>query len=152
MFNMAKQRVFVALFLMGFLFLGAVAAEAGDRRGRRDDTNGADRLVKGAVIGAAVGTGVQVLRDRRQGKELLKGAAVGAAAGAAVGAYGDYRQERDARIDAEDRNYRGGRYRGDRHDSRYDRGRYDRGRYDRYDDSGYGRRDFRHQHSKHCDH
>src|SRR5687767_11002889 len=98
MFNMAKQRVFVALFLMGFLFLGAVAAEAGSRRGRGDDTNGADRLVKGAVIGAAVGTGVQVLRDRRQGKELLKGAAVGAAAGAAVGAYGDYRQERDARI------------------------------------------------------
>lgn len=147
MFNMAKQRVFVALFLMGFLFLGAAAAEAGSRRGHRDDTNGADRLVKGAVIGAAVGTGVQVLRDRREGKELLKGAAVGAAAGAAVGAYGDYRQERDARIDAEDRNYRG-RYRGDRYDNRYDRGRYD----DRYDDSRYGRRDFRHQHSKHCDH
>lgn len=142
MFNMAKQRVFVALFVMGFLLLGAMAAEARDRR--YNDTNGADRLVKGAVIGAAVGTGVQVLRDRRQGKELLKGAAVGAAAGAAVGAYGDYRQERDARIDAERDRYRGRGYR-DRgyRDSRYD---------DRYYDDRYSRRNFRHQHSKHCDH
>ncbi|HEX2224961.1 MAG TPA: hypothetical protein VHN15_12225 [Thermoanaerobaculia bacterium] len=144
MFNMAKQRVFVALFVMGFLLLGAMAAEA---RGRRDDTNGADRLVKGAVIGAAVGTGVQVLRDRKEGKELLKGAAVGAAAGAAVGAYGDYRQERDARVDAERDRYRGRGYRDrDYRGSRYDR--YD----DRYDDSYYGRRDVRHRHSKHCDH
>lgn len=141
MFNMAKQRVFVALFVMGFLLLGAMAAEAG---GRRNDTNGADRLVKGAVIGAAVGTGVQVLRDRKEGKELLKGAAVGAAAGAAVGAYGDYRQERDARIDAEDRLYRD-RYRNDY--GRY--GRYD----DRYDGRSY-RRDAqpRHRHNRNCRH
>jgi hypothetical protein len=143
MFNMAKQRVFVALFVMGFLLLGAMAAEARDRR---DDTNGADRLVKGAVIGAAVGTGVQVLRDRKEGKELLKGAAVGAAAGAAVGAYGDYRQERDARIDAEDRLYR------DRYRSGHGRNRYDR--YDdRYDDRYY-RRDAapRHRHNRNCRH
>lgn len=123
MFNMARQRVVVALTLMVFLFLGAVAAQA-------TDTKGADRTVKGAVAGAAVGTITQMVRGRDQGKELLKGAAVGAAAGAAVGAYSDYRQERRAR--EEDRYYRDGRYREGRYyrdarpASRYDRGRQHR--------------------------
>ncbi len=111
MFSMAKQRVFVALFLMGFLFLGTVAAEA-------RDTKGSDRLVKGAAVGAAVGAVTQAVRGRTGGGELLKGAAVGGAVGAAVGAYSDYKQEKDARVDAErradyrrdNRNYR--QYRG----------------------------------------
>lgn len=93
MFSMAKQRVFIALFLMGFLCFGAVAANAGD------DTGGSDRLVKGAAIGAAVGAAAQAVRGRTQGKELLKGAGVGALAGAAVGGYSDYKQEKDARVD-----------------------------------------------------
>jgi hypothetical protein len=109
MHSMAKQRVGIALFLMAFLVFGTVVtAEAGDR------THGADRLVKGAAIGAAVGAVTQVVRGRRQGTELLKGAAVGAAAGAAVGAYSDYKQERNARRD--DERYRYGGYR--------DRGNY----------------------------
>lgn len=112
MFSMAKQRVFIALFLMAFLFFGAVGAEARDR----NDTNGSDRLLKGAAIGAAVGAVVQGVRGRTEGRELLKGAAVGGAVGAAAGAYSDYKQEKGAREDAERR----GGY--------YDRGYYDRGR------------------------
>jgi uncharacterized membrane protein YebE (DUF533 family) len=97
MFSMAKQRVFIAMFLMAVLFLGgAVAAQAGDR-----DTNGSDRMVKGAAAGAAIGAVTQVVRGRTGGVELLKGAAVGASVGAAAGAYSDYKQEKDARRDAE---------------------------------------------------
>jgi YmgG-like glycine-zipper protein len=91
MFNMAKQRVFIALVLMTALFFGAGAVQA-------RDTHGADRLVKGAVIGAAVGAVTQGVRGRTQPREILKGAAVGGAVGAAVGAYSDYKQEKDARI------------------------------------------------------
>lgn len=94
MFTMAKQRVFIALFLLGFLCFGAVAAEARD-----NDTDGSDRLVKGAAIGAAAGAVTQAIRGRRGGRELLKGAAVGAAVGGAVGAYSDYKQEKEARED-----------------------------------------------------
>ncbi len=124
MFGINRQRVFVALTLMVFLFLGAMSAQAGT------DTKGADRTVKGAVAGAAVGTITQMIRGRDQGKELLKGAAVGAAAGAAVGAYSDYRQERRARED-DRRYYDNGRYydrsyREPRPASRYDRGRQHR--------------------------
>ena len=97
MFSMARQRVFIAMVLMAVLFLGgAVAAQAGDR-----DTNGSDRMVKGAAAGAAIGAVTQVVRGRRSGVELLKGAAVGASVGAAAGAYSDYKQEKDARRDAE---------------------------------------------------
>lgn len=97
MFSMARQRAFIALFLMGILFLGTVSvAEA-------RDTKGSDRLVKGAAVGAAVGAVTQAVRGRRGGAELLKGAAVGASVGAAVGAYSDYKQEKDARVDAERR-------------------------------------------------
>ena len=97
MFSMARQRVFIAMFLMAVLFLGgAVAAQAGDR-----DTNGSDRMVKGAAAGAAIGAVTQVVRGRRSGVGLLKGAAVGASVGAAAGAYSDYKQEKDARQDAE---------------------------------------------------
>lgn len=97
MFSMARQRVFIAMFLMAVLFLGgAVAAQARDR-----DTNGSDRMVKGAAAGAAIGAVTQVVRGRTRGIELLKGAAVGASVGAAAGAYSDYKQEKDARRDAE---------------------------------------------------
>lgn len=143
--NRGKQRVVTAFLLFTLLLLGSVAAEA-------RDTHGADRLVKGALIGAGVGAVTQVVRGRNQGTEILKGAAVGGAVGAAVGAYGDYRQERDARYDD--------RY--DRYDSRYDRDRYrgrDRGyrrnsgydqRYDRsYYDNGRAHRAGRHQRCNH---
>jgi hypothetical protein len=112
MLSMARQRIFIALFLMAFLCLGSVAAYA-------RDTNGSDRMVKGAAIGAAVGAVTQVVRGRRTGIELLKGAAVGASVGAAAGAYSDYKQEKDARIDEqrradyyEARSYRGNNRRG----------------------------------------
>jgi gas vesicle protein len=94
MFRLGKQQVFIAVLLMAFLSFGAVAAEARDR-----DTNGSDRLVKGAAIGAAVGAVTQAVRGRTAGGELLKGAAVGGAVGAAVGAYSDYKQEKSARED-----------------------------------------------------
>ena len=97
MFNTARKRTFIALFLMAFLVFGTVeVAQAGD-------TGGSDRMVKGAAVGAAVGAVTQVVRGRRGGVELLKGAAVGAAAGAAVGAYSDYKQEKSAREQAERR-------------------------------------------------
>ncbi|HEX9941900.1 MAG TPA: YMGG-like glycine zipper-containing protein [Thermoanaerobaculia bacterium] len=92
MFKSARQPIAIALILMTFLLVGSVAAEA-------RDTHGADRLVKGALIGAGVGAVTQVVRGRNQGTEILKGAAVGGAVGAAVGAYSDYRQERNARFD-----------------------------------------------------
>jgi uncharacterized membrane protein YebE (DUF533 family) len=112
MLSMDKQRVFIALFLMAFLCLGSVAAYA-------RDTNGSDRMVKGAAIGAAVGAVTQVVRGRRGGVELLKGAAVGASVGAAAGAYSDYKQEKDARVDEQRRAdyYQAQTYRG------YQRGR-----------------------------
>jgi len=97
MFNMARKRTFIALFLMAFLVFATVqTAQAGG-------TGGSDRMVKGAAVGAAVGAVTQVVRGRRGGVELLKGAAVGAAAGAAVGAYSDYKQEKSAREKAERR-------------------------------------------------
>lgn len=150
MFTMTKQRVFIALFLMAFLFFGAVGAEARDR----SDTNGSDRLLKGAAIGAAVGAVVQGVRGRTQGKELLKGAAVGGAVGAAAGAYSDYKQEKSAREDAERR--------ADYYDGRgyYDRGRersYRQGRGNNRGDyyaPNYARNGRRggHRHNARCNH
>jgi putative salt-induced outer membrane protein YdiY len=140
MFSMVRQRGFIVLFLMGFLLLGATAAQARDRR----DTNGSDRLVKGVAIGAAVGAVTQVVRGRTEGRELLKGAAVGGAVGGAVGAYSDYKQEKSAREDAEryrhrDRYYRGGDryYRGDSYRSH---DRYDGRHRQAYRGNGRGRR------------
>ena len=104
MFKIVRRPALIALALMTLMVFGAVSAEA-------RNTHGADRLVKGAVLGAAVGTVTQIVRGRNQGRELLKGAAVGGAVGAAVGAYSDYRQERNARLD-EQRYYRYGDYRG----------------------------------------
>jgi len=101
MFNQVRRQALIALCLMTFLVCGAAAAEA-------SDTHGADRTVKGAVIGAAVGAVTQIARGRREGVQILKGAAVGGAVGAAVGAYSDYRQERRAR---EEDYYRYGGYR-----------------------------------------
>jgi YmgG-like glycine-zipper protein len=121
MFKIARPTAFVALFLMAFLFLGSMAAEA-------RDTHGADRLVKGALLGAGVGAVTQVVRGRNSGTQILKGAAVGGAVGAAVGAYSDYRQERNARLD----------------DQRYYRDSYYRnGAYPTYYNSNHGHRNYR---------
>ncbi|HYG62474.1 MAG TPA: YMGG-like glycine zipper-containing protein [Thermoanaerobaculia bacterium] len=136
MFNNAKRHIFIALLLIGLMSFGAVAAEARDR-----DTNGSDRLLKGAAVGAAVGAVTQAVRGRTEGRELLKGAAVGGAVGAAVGAYSDYKQEKNARED-------------ERHDRR---GRYYEGRSYRGSRRGdYYPRDNRarrgHRHTAHCSH
>jgi outer membrane lipoprotein SlyB len=138
MFKIANQRVITALILMATLFFGgAMAAQA-------RDTKGSDRLVKGAVAGAAVGAITQVVRGRTGGVQVLKGAAVGASVGAAVGAYSDYKQEKDARIDAERRadNYRYDSYRNTRRGNRS--GNYYRA------GNGNGRR--AHQHNGRCRH
>ena len=55
MFNLTRKRTFIALFLMSFLVFGAASAHAGS-------THGSDRLVKGAVAGAAIGAITQVVR------------------------------------------------------------------------------------------
>jgi hypothetical protein len=102
MFTIARKPVAIALMLLTLLVVGSVAAEA-------RDTHGADRLVKGALIGAGVGAVTQVVRGRNQGTQILKGAAVGGAVGAAVGAYSDYRQERNARLDERYDRYRDNR-------------------------------------------
>ncbi len=142
MFNMARKRTFIALFLMSFLVFGAVAAEAGN-------THGSDRMVKGAAVGAAVGAVTQVVRGRRGGVELLKGAAVGAAAGAAVGAYSDYKQEKNARRDAERRAgyYQYGGYQSSRPVYRDSRPAY---RWS--DDRAYARNGRGHRHNARCGH
>jgi uncharacterized membrane protein YebE (DUF533 family) len=141
MFTMTRQRVF-ALLLLGFLCFGSVAAEARD-----NDTNGSDRLLKGAAIGAAAGAVTQAVRGRTGGRELLKGAAVGAAVGGAVGAYSDYKQEKDAREDEKRRadwaeyqaSRRGGRRAG------WDNDRYYNARNNRAYRGG-------HQHNRRCRH
>jgi hypothetical protein len=138
MFKIANPRIFTALFLMATLFFGgAMAAQA-------RDTKGADRLVKGAVAGAAVGAITQVVRGRTAGTQVLKGAAVGGAVGAAVGAYSDYKQEKDARIDAE---------------RQADYGRYNNGNYYRnsrrgnsYAPARNGRAARNHHHNARCRH
>jgi hypothetical protein len=140
MFNMAKQRVFIALVLMAVLFFGAGAVQA-------RDTHGADRLVKGAVIGAAVGAVTQGVRGRTQPREILKGAAVGGAVGAAVGAYSDYKQEKDARIHEQRR--------ADYYESRaYNRGRGSRRAYrdNYYNDYAPRRARNGHRHNGRCRH
>jgi hypothetical protein len=144
MFKIANQRVITALVLMATLFFGgAMAAQA-------RDTKGADRLVKGAVAGAAVGAITQVVRGRTGGVQVLKGAAVGASVGAAVGAYSDYKQEKDARIDAERRadygRYNEGSYRSSR---RGNRGNYN---YNNYAPSRQGRAARNHHHNGRCRH
>lgn len=144
MFKIANQRVITALVLMATLFFGgAMAAQA-------RDTHGADRLVKGAVAGAAVGAITQVVRGRTAAPQVLKGAAVGGAVGAAVGAYSDYKQEKDARIDAERRadydryNYGNGNYRNSR--------RANRGDYYNYAPVRQGRAARNHHHNGRCRH
>jgi uncharacterized membrane protein YebE (DUF533 family) len=94
MFSIVRRQALIVLCLMTFLVCGAVAAEAGS-------THGADRTLKGAVAGAAIGTVTQVVRGRTTGKEILKGAALGGVIGAGVGAYSDYTQEKSAREKAE---------------------------------------------------
>lgn len=143
MSRISKQTTLIALFLMSFLLLGSMAAQARDRR----DTDGADHVKKGAVIGAVVGVGSQVVRGNRRAGELVTGGAVGALIGAGIGSYVDYKEEKDARQDDDRRDrrdyrtYRGGdRYR--RYDARDNyRPRAPRG----YQRSG-------HRHNRNCHH
>jgi hypothetical protein len=79
MITKSTQRVFIPFMMMAFLLVGAFAAQAQDYRS-------GDRVAKGAVIGAAVGTLFQMMQGRGEGHQLLKGAVVGGALGAAVGA------------------------------------------------------------------
>lgn len=83
MFTHTRLRVFLPLLLIGLLGFGA-AAEA---RQNRDD-----RVAKGAVIGAAVGTFLQLANGRNEGRDILTGAVVGGALGAAAGAITDGRR------------------------------------------------------------
>ena len=96
MFTHTKLRVFLPILLVGLLGFGA-AAEA---RQHRDD-----RVAKGAVIGAVVGTFLQLANGRNEGRDVLTGAVVGGALGAAAGAITEGRH---------DRYYRGNGYYGDR--------------------------------------
>jgi len=72
-----KLRVFLPVMLVGFLCFG-VAAEA------RQDRS--DRAAKGALVGAAVGTLLQLAQGHDRGGQILTGAVVGGAIGAAAGA------------------------------------------------------------------
>ena len=90
MFTHTKLRVFLPVLLIGLLGFGA-AAEA---RQKRDD-----RVAKGAVIGAAVGTLLQLANGRSEGRDVLTGAVVGGALGAAAGAITDGRHDRYYRRD-----------------------------------------------------
>jgi hypothetical protein len=125
MFTKSKQRVFIPVMLMGFLCFGAAAAEARDYRSH------GDRVKKDAVIGAAVGTLVQILGGRTEGHELLQGAVIGGTLGAAVGATRDSHRGyyRDGYY--RDGYYRDGYYR----DGYSSNGYYDRNGY--YDQGGY---------------
>lgn len=82
MSKITHHRGFAALSLMATLLFGATAAEAHDR-------HGSDRVVRGAVAGAAVGVITQILRGHTEGNQVFKGAVVGSVLGAAVGAYND---------------------------------------------------------------
>jgi hypothetical protein len=133
----AKIAPIVALLVVVPLCLGTAPARA-------ESTHGADRTVKGVVIGAAAGAVTQAVRGHRSGVELLKGAGIGAAIGGAVGAYSDYDQERKARENAEkDARYSYDPYSSNGRYSSYDaeRARYEQSRYDhRYDNrAGYAR-------------
>jgi hypothetical protein len=168
MFTKSKQRVFIPMMLMGFLCFGAAAAEA------RDYHRSGDQVKKDAVIGAAVGTIVQILGGRTEGHELLKGAVVGGTLGAAVGAAKDSRRGyyRDGYSNQGGYYSQDGYYNQDgnyNRDGYYDRnGGYQDGYYqdghsrDGYDsrdgyyrdsnrDSRYDRRSS-HRHSSRCDH
>ncbi len=153
MSSQSKQRVFIPMMLMGFLSFGAVAAEARDYRHQ-------DQVKKDAAIGAAVGTLVQIIGGRTEGHELLKGAVVGGAIGAVVGAtkdsrHGYYRDGyyRDGYYDRNGYYSQNGYY--DRNvyyqDGYYQNGYYSRdgGSY-RYDDR-YDRRTS-HRHDSRCRH
>ena len=85
MFNMKRQPALVALLLVAFMVFGAVASEASDR-------HRSDRVVRDALIGAAIGTLSQIARGRDEGRQLVNGAIVGGAFGAAVGASRDGRR------------------------------------------------------------
>jgi hypothetical protein len=146
MFNKSKQRVFIPMMLMGFLCFGAVAAEARDYRHE-------DQVKKDAAIGAVVGTLVQVIGGRTEGHELLKGAVVGGALGAAVGAAKESRRGyyRDGYY--RDGHYRDGYYDRDGYYSRdgyYQDGYYSSDGTYRYDDR-YDRRTS-HRHDRRCRH
>lgn len=134
----SKQRVFIPVMLVGSLFFGSVAAEAGQRRD--------DRAAKGAIIGATLGTLLQLAQGQNEGRDLLEGAIVGGALGAAAGAA----SSRDSYYYDRDYGYRDGYYRGGYGDGYYrDSRRYDRDR--RYDrNRRYDRRS--HRHDDNCRH
>lgn len=94
MFEIRKQRVFIALFLLASLLTVSVAAEAQ----RRERVTKRDRMWKGAGIGAAVGAAGALIKGKREADEILAGAAIGAVIGGGVGAYMDAQQEKLARI------------------------------------------------------
>lgn len=145
MSNSVRRHALIALSLMTFLLFGAAAAEARDRD--------RDRVVKDALIGAAVGTLAQIVRGRDEGRQLLNGAIVGGALGAAVGASRDSDRRYDDRrgYDHRDRYDRSDRYdRHDRYDDSYDRSSYPY-RSDAYYDARHrSSRDGEHRHHRRC--
>lgn len=152
MANHSKQRVFIPVMLAGLIAFGSVAAEAGERRDRDD------RVAKGALIGATLGTLLQLAQGESEGRDLLGGAIVGGALGAAAGAAGSrdsYYYDRD--YPYRDGYYRDGYYRGGDSRGGYygESRRYDRDRrYDRNRRHDRDRRDDRraHRHDDYCRH
>jgi hypothetical protein len=71
-----QRRVFIPVMLAGLLGFSSVAAEAKEHR--------SDRVTKGALIGATLGTLLQVATGHSEGRDVLGGALVGGALGAAV--------------------------------------------------------------------
>ena len=146
MITQSKQRVFLPLMLIGLLFAGAVSAQA-------DENRGGDRIARGAAVGAAVGTFLQIAGGRTAGHQLLRGALIGGTLGAAVGTYDTGYYGRDGYYvrdgyygngvvyrdrDSRDRDYRERAYENRDRDDRYRRSDRDR---DRDRDDRYGRRD-----------
>lgn len=86
MYNLRRQHLFIALFLMASLLAGT-AADA-QRYTKRD------RMWKGAGIGAAIGAAGAYLQGKREADEILAGAAIGGVVGGAIGTYMDRQQER----------------------------------------------------------
>lgn len=74
-----QRRVFIPVMLAGLLAFGSVAAEAKEHRGDRGD-----RATKGALIGATLGTLLQVATGHTEGRDVFGGALVGGVLGAAV--------------------------------------------------------------------
>jgi hypothetical protein len=151
-----KQRVFIPVMLAGVLAFGSVAAEASPRH--RDS---GDRAVKGAVIGATLGTLLQLATGHAEGRDVLGAAVVGGALGAAAGAAdGPGRYHRGGYVEVYPGAYPAAPYYGDGYAYRdYDAGYRGEGHYreSRRDDRRYDRDSRRgerrgHRHSDDCRH